>query len=282
MVNLRSIFIAIYPIFLVVATAWSGTRLIEGTADALGWWGVLMTTAPFLLLLLRAFIVTDMARTSRRLPTIQGLAIVGLFLAFFAFSISGRAVALELLLAAAGLAAFTLYNFWYSELQAPDNQALEPGQPLPEFSLRTVDGEAVPSTELATGPSFILFYRGNWCPFCMAQIKELVASYAEIESRGVKVVLVSSQPQKKTAMLTGRFSVNFRFLMDPGGAAARALGICVKGGLPMGLGMMGYEADTVMPTIILVGSDGRIVKTVISDNYRVRPEPDTLIGMLEA
>ena len=44
--------------------------------------------------------------------------------------------------------------------------------------------------------------------------------------------------------------------------------------------MLGYDSDTVMPTVIITGKDGKIVWTHETDNYRVRPEPDTFLEVL--
>lgn len=48
----------------------------------------------------------------------------------------------------------------------------------------------------------------------------------------------------------------------------------------MGMQMLGYDSDTVLPTVIITDKDGRIVWTHETDNYRVRPEPDTYLEVL--
>ena len=56
--------------------------------------------------------------------------------------------------------------------------------------------------------------------------------------------------------------------------AAKQLGIVHRWGTPMGLQMLGYESDTVLPTVILTDSRGIILFSDQTDNYRVRPEPE--------
>jgi peroxiredoxin len=279
--GLRSIFIGLYPFFLVVSSFHAAQMLYGEAEGPLAWWGVLLTTAPFMVLLLRVMIFKDLARTSRRLPVIQGLAIVGFFLAFFSFLVIGAPDPLALGLAAAGLALFSIYNFWYSELGPLQSTTLIKGSRLTEFTLEDLAGETVSAEDLSAGPTFILFYRGNWCPFCMGQIREITAHYEELENLGVSVALVSPQPQHKTAKLAAKHGINFRFLIDQDNRAARALGIDLKSGVPVGLSLFGYAIETVLPTIVLVGADGRILFTERSDNYRVRPHPKHLIGILK-
>lgn len=264
----------------MAGSVYAGLRLYQGADSPLAWWGVLLTTVPFLLMLLRVMTLKDMARTSRRLPIIQGLAVVGFFLAFFSVLVIGAPDYLALALATAGLVLFVIYNFWYSELNPPPSPALQKGARLPGFTLEDIGGRTLRAEDLSAGPAFLLFYRGNWCPFCMAQVGEIVGRYKELEDLGVTVALISPQPPHKTAKLAAKHGINMRFLIDRDNRAARALGIEIKRGLPMGMTLLGYAEETVMPTIILIGRDGRILYAERSDNYRVRPEPATLIEIL--
>ncbi|MCG8612348.1 MAG: redoxin domain-containing protein, partial [Pseudomonadales bacterium] len=129
--------------------------------------------------------------------------------------------------------------------------------------------------------SLIIFYRGNWCPLCMAQIKEVSAQYQQLADLGVAVALVSPQPHENTRNLAKKFSVPFKFLVDTENAAAKKLGIFAEDGTPKGLELLGYDSDTVMPTVIITDAQGNIIFADLTDNYRVRPEPDTFIQILK-
>ena len=61
---------------------------------------------------------------------------------------------------------------------------------------------------------------------------------------------------------------------------ARTLGIENPNGLPMGMQVLGYDSETVLPTVIITGRDGKIIWTHETDNYRVRPEPDVFLDVL--
>ena len=281
MSGLRAIFIGLYPAFLLAVSFYAALMLYEKAAGSLAWWGVFLTTAPFMVFLLRISIFKDLARTSRRLPIIQGLAVVGFFLAFFSVLVIGEPDLLALTLAAAGLVLFVFYNFWYSELKPRQSTALQKGTRLPGFTLEDTVGETVSAADLSAGPTFLLFYRGNWCPVCMAQVSEIVGHYQELEDLGVTVALISPQPLHQTAKLAAKHGLGITFLIDQGNQAAQALGIEVKKGLPIGLGLFGYAEDTVVPTTILVGTEGQILHSEISENYRVRPHPERLIGILK-
>jgi len=74
--------------------------------------------------------------------------------------------------------------------------------------------------------------------------------------------------------------VPFEFLSDPECQAAKVLGIMHESGLPAGMQMFGYDSDTVLPTMLVTNRAGELVWKDETDNYRVRPEPQTLIDVL--
>jgi hypothetical protein len=57
------------------------------------------------------------------------------------------------------------------------------------------------------------------------------------------------------------------------------LNIFAKNGLPAGIQVLGYDSDTVMPTVILTDEKGKIIHSDLTSNYRVRPEPADLIKL---
>lgn len=127
-----------------------------------------------------------------------------------------------------------------------------------------------------------MFYRGNWCPLCVAQVRELAERYRELADFGASVVLVSPQPQQESASLSKRFDAPMTFVTDPGNKAARMLGIAHDGGLPIGMEMFGYDQDTVLPTVIITDNNNRILWVDETNNYRVRPEPQLFLDVLQS
>ncbi len=115
----------------------------------------------------------------------------------------------------------------------------------------------------------------------MAQIKEIASQYKELEKRNVNIVFISPQPHKQTKTLAKKFNLNFNFLIDHKGKVAQQLNILSKNGLPIGLQTLGYNSDTVMPTVLITNKEGKIVFVDLTNNYRVRPEPKTFLRILD-
>lgn len=217
------------------------------------------------------------ARTSPNLVGLQLATAVGV-IAAWRFSRRHPAAAA---LAGGEIVAWLAYTRWYSRFGREPSSALAVGTVLPG-DLPFVEHECGPITaaELRGRPTVLLFYRGNWCPLCMAQVGEIAERWREIESLGAQVALVSPQDEGHTGALAARHSVGFRYLRDDGLEAARRLGIVNPDGTPAG--MVGYESDTVLPTLVVTDADGRIVYADQTDNYRARPTPETVLAALRS
>ena len=72
---------------------------------------------------------------------------------------------------------------------------------------------------------------------------------------------------------------NFEILQDNDLRAAKILGIADIGGSPAG--MPGYPVDTVMATVVGLDENGKVILGDETDNYRVRPHPDTFLHVFE-
>ncbi len=274
---MKSIFVSFYMMAAIVITAIAGQSLWI-THDYLSWGGVLLVTAPFIVFLGRLMIFQNIARTSARFPTLIVLGIAGVLLASWGCARGGSLAAP--LLAIVAWIGFVVYSYWYSSFGRQPSEQLQIGNSLPNFELTDVTGQKVSSSSFSDKPTIWIFYRGNWCPLCMAQIKELVADYKELQSRGVRIVLISPQPHNNTIALAKRFDAPFAFLTDEGNRAAHALGISHPDGLPMGMQLLGYDSDTVLPTVIITDKGGRVLWAHETDNYRIRPEPGIYLAVL--
>jgi peroxiredoxin len=173
-----------------------------------------------------------------------------------------------------------IYINWYSFLPKKNNQILKAGNEFPNLGFIRSDGSKANTAEFAGKKSLYMFYRGNWCPLCMAQIREVSEQYKALADLGVQIVLISPQPQKHTQKLASKFDVPFIFLSDPKNESAKKLALEHPSGTPMGMEMFGYSSDTVLPTVIITDEQGKIIFADLTDNYRLRPEPYTFLKVI--
>jgi peroxiredoxin len=267
-----------FPIpYLVIAMIALGhiiTHLVRAPGAGLAWVGALVAIAP-LVAFMSSLMLFQRARTARNQYPLLALALVGTVISFVGFESPASWYAFFL-----GLMATFIYVFWYSIFDRSAQTVIAVGATLPELEL--FDGVGKPITPTAGKHGLYMFIRGNWCPLCMAQVKEIAAQYGELEARGVEVFLISRQPAANTQALAKRFNAPIRFCVDEEGKLARQLGIEHIGGLPFLMGPLGYDSDSALPTVVITDPSRRIIFADLTDNYRVRPEPSTFLAALDA
>lgn len=278
MAFIKSAFIIVYMLMLVVLTIYSSIYYAEKLNVA--WLGALLTLVPMLATFLYLAVFERKARTSASLTPLLVLAVIGVGLSTYKIFKETVDQSSSFVIAIIGLAMLLVYVFWYSKLDRKSSK-LKFGAPLPAFTVEDEAGQAVPSTQFKGKSTIFMFYRGNWCPLCMAQVKEIADQYRKIEALGADVVLISPQPHEQTKKLSQKFDVPMRFLVDKDVKAAKTLGIFSDFGTPMGMQFMGYDSHTVMPTVIITDTEGAIIYLDETDNYRVRPEPGAFLKVLE-
>ncbi|MGD8609360.1 MAG: redoxin family protein [Myxococcales bacterium] len=265
-----------FPIpYLLVATFALGHmvyHLVRSPELSLAWFGALIAISP-LVAFMSSLVLFRRARTTRNSVLVLALALLGTVVSFVDYE--GPASWYALLL---GLLPSLGYFFWYSRLDRSAPTPIAVGVTLPELALRDADGNAVHASN--ERHALYMFVRGNWCPLCMAQVREVAAQYRELEARGVDIYVITSQPDSHTRALARRFHVPIRFCIDQGGRLARQLGIEHPGGVPFLIGR--YGVDKVLPTVLITEPQRKIIFADMTDNYRIRPEPGTFLAALDA
>lgn len=258
----------------------SGVMLWQSNGDLI-WLGSLLTTLPLPFLLIILTNALGIARTSARLPIIQllsisGLAIVGHSL-YNAQGLGSTTQLIALILTIFG-AVFIQWFIWnYSSYGREKSESIVKGETLPTLSFTRLDNSSILSTTFTGSKTLLVFFRANWCPFCMNQLKEVQARAAYLKDKGVQVKFISNQGVKFSRELSEKLALpaHFEILQDDDLKAAKTLGIADIGGTPAG--MSAYPADTVMATVITLDENGKVTFGDETDNYRVRPHPDTFL-----
>ena len=276
----KSIFVSVFPVVALALMVLTVLHLIDH-GMSYRYMGRLLTASTVVIFFLGLF-VKPVARTE----AIPKWYTLGIVLGFLTSVIDGGIIQQDILGSFPTIGLFlgwVLYLKWFSVFpKRTENKILKAGHQLPELTFIDTDGQAIKTTSFIGKPAIYLFYRGNWCPLCMAQIAEIASQYKALEARGVTVALISSQPHKYTQRLAKKFDVNFKFLLDTDNTIAQQLQIAVSNGIPMGFQVFGYRSETAMPTVIITDASGTILFVDLTDNYRVRPEPQTFLDILDA
>lgn len=278
MARLKALFITLYPLAAALMCGHALWRWWQ-QGDWL-WAGVLLVNAPILLRL--AWLVgRGSARGGTQLVLATVCAWFGAAITLLGTLSLGDPRPLAWAYCAAGLVGLCVCLLWYQPVRAERNDDPRPGQNLPSRALVGLDGEPVSTSSLLGRPAVILFFRGSWCSLCMAQLRELRRRQPQLERRGARLVVISAQPANRAVRLAQRLNLGLEWWVDPQLALARCLGIIDPGGTPLGLGLLGYSADTVLPTVLITDSRGEILYVDQFENARARPEPVAFLRVLD-
>jgi len=183
-------------------------------------------------------------------------------------------------LIAIALAATAAYLFYRSRSGRPVPDAIRRGRPLPEFSALDEQGNPLRSTDLKGTPAVMIFVRGNWCPFCSRQVRNLTGYYKQIVDLGAKLIFVSPKPQETTRRVAEFFEVELDFWLDESLAATRQLGLLLEAAVPADH-RKEYGEDTMWPTSLVIDAAGIIRYVKLSKHIIDRPNPKTLLRELQ-
>jgi peroxiredoxin len=183
-------------------------------------------------------------------------------------------LAILLLLAGAGYLYYRLHG------ARPVPAQLRRGQPLPAFRAFDEAGEHVDSRDLRGVPVVMIFVRGNWCPFCSRQVKNLTGYYKDIVDLGARLIFVTPRPQETTRRVAEFFDVKLEFWLDESLTATRKLGLLLESAVPKDY-YAEYGRDTIWPTSLVVDASGVIRYVELSKHIIDRPNPKKLLRELQ-
>lgn len=79
--------------------------------------------------------------------------------------------------------------------QPIQSKPLDVGEMIPDVDLLDIDGSNINLRQLVQQHvTALIFYQGEWCPWCKAQITTFWRYYDEILAAGLKVVFISVDP----------------------------------------------------------------------------------------
>ncbi|WP_299491085.1 peroxiredoxin-like family protein [Acaryochloris sp. IP29b_bin.137] len=173
------------------------------------------------------------------------------------------------------------------------DQALQPGQTMPDFELPDATGKPVSSRDLrAKGLLLISFYRGNWCPYCNLELQALQAHLDEITAHGATLVAISPETPDQSLTTQEKFDLKFPVLTDASNQVARQFGLVFtldESLRPIynnfGIDITTHNGDQSfelpVPATYLVAADGTVLNRFFDVDYRERLAPETALAWLQ-
>jgi peroxiredoxin len=94
-------------------------------------------------------------------------------------------------------------------------KGLSKGDRAPDFSLPNAFGKEISLSEaLKSGIVIIKFYRGEWCPICNLDLREIQHHLAQIKSLGATLIAISPQMPDEALTAVQKNELDFEVLSD--------------------------------------------------------------------
>ncbi len=276
--RLKSIFLVAFVTYAVFVTI-IGVMLIAKGADRSLWIGVTVAAATIVIFFARLYL-TKVPRTS---PGLMGfsISVFGATMYSIFQSYDQQVPSYAPILGMIALAGWAAYVAWYSDLGDRSKDKIKEGKRLPKIEFEDYDGNHVSSEDWKGKKRLVIFYRGNWCPICTAQVKELGDFEKDFKELGVRITLISPQSHQKSKNHANRVGMDYDFLVDVDNRAAKVLGILSENGLPAGFEVLGYETDVPKPTTFVLDENGKVIFADLTTNYRLRTRPEDIVEALK-
>jgi peroxiredoxin len=177
---------------------------------------------------------------------------------------------------------------------AVEEKPLAVGQPIPDVSLRTADGQVLALQAAAKEqPLVVIFYRGGWCPFCNRHLGQLQEAQPQLKELGYRILAISPDRPEKLAESTTKGGLSYTLLSDSSMAAAQAFGLAFEVDAPMLKKLDSYNIDIEgasgethhllpIPAVFIVGQDGVIDFSYANPDYKTRLAPEVLLSAAKA
>jgi len=207
----------------------------------------------------------------------QALMLLALFLAGSGFFLQPGIVGYLLGGVAGLLAAMFLVATATSDLPKK-KLAVSVGAIAPDFTATDATGRELRLSDLRSRPVLLKFYRGFWCPYCVAELEQLNRYAADFEKLGVTLIAVSSDRVDEIEPFARKHNWRIRLLADPALTIHRLYNVQSRKFTPK----RGPFRDLAIPTTILLDKDGRVLWLEQTTNFRVRPQADMVLAKAKA
>lgn len=179
-------------------------------------------------------------------------------------------------------------------LNAQDGpKGLQVNEKAPVFIAKDQAGKTVSlESELKKGPVVLVFYRGQWCPYCNRQLKKLEDSLSLITARGATVIAVSPEKPENISKTISKTKASYPILFDEGLKIMKSYDVSYPVSEKTIEKYKGYGIDFVeangttngtnlpVPAMYIISKDGNIVFRHFDPDYTKRPSVAEILKYL--
>ena len=165
------------------------------------------------------------------------------------------------------------------------------GSSAPDFTLNDEEGNPIQlKRENETKTVVLIFYRGQWCPYCNRQLKGLNDSMQLIAQKGATIIAVTPEVNENIAKTIEKTKASFPILSDAGlkvmsdykvafPVDAETIEKYKKYGIDFDKANGSNGANLPVPAVYII-KKGKITWRYFDIDYRKRPTVNEIISKL--
>jgi peroxiredoxin len=171
-------------------------------------------------------------------------------------------------------------------------QGLRVNDTAPLFTAKDQSGKTVNlKSLLKKGPVVMMFYRGEWCPFCNKQLTEMQDSLMMVTSKGATVVAITPEKPENILKTIEKTKASFPVLFDDGlkimkdykvafAVAPTMIEKYKEYGIDFSVVNGDNGANLPVPAVYIISKEGKIIYRYFDENYRKRLSVRELVKRL--
>lgn len=178
-------------------------------------------------------------------------------------------VAFTLLLTACEIAPIDEKNIEASNYSDVESSNIVLGQKALDFNLQNSKDEMIQLSKILTEKNaLVVFYRGEWCAYCVSQLESLEAILPQLKDLNTQVIAISPDTVATNKNTQRQFGQGYIFLSDVGLNIAELYGIK-------------KDEEKPHPSTFLINQQGEIVWFYISSDHSQRPTGSQVLEVIK-
>lgn len=163
----------------------------------------------------------------------------------------------------------------------------------PDFKAKDADGKEVSLRDLRKkGPVVVMFYRGNWCPYCNKQLKAYQDSLQMFLDKGVTLVAVTPEGAEGVGKTREKTGAAFPVLSDADMKISTLYGVKYEvdekaknryKNFDIDLNAVNGQRDRAylpVPAVYIIDKEGTVIYRYFNEDYKKRPSVTELLAQV--
>ncbi|MFT5194602.1 MAG: peroxiredoxin [Cellvibrionaceae bacterium] len=147
------------------------------------------------------------------------------------------------------------------------------GDIAPDFTLTDAMGDDYNlSTVTAQQTVVLVFYRGDWCPYCQIQLHALSSRIQQFKDNRAIFLAISPQKHELNEAFALKRGVSFPILWDEQQKVISEWGLCHE--------LDQHQEHIPHPTTYIIGAGNKVLWRKLGENEAERPQPEEILAAL--